>query len=98
MLDITLEQIQVFSERSRTLVTADAPLFGVVSILNGRVLIRGAHEANKVGSSIGFPPHHQIIAEASRFWIQSENGTRERKSREEMAVLLREVHRVVAST
>jgi hypothetical protein len=98
MLDITLEQIQVFSERSHTLVTADAPLFGVVSILNGRVLIRGAHEANKVGSSIGFPPHHQIIAEASRFWIQRENGLRERKSREEMAVMLREIHRAVAST
>ena len=98
MLDITLEQLQVFSDRSRTLVTVDAPLFGVVSIMHGRILIRGTHEANKVGNSIGFPPHHQIIAEASRFWIQHNSGIRERKNREEMAGLLREVLRAVAAT
>lgn len=98
MLDITLELIQVFTERSQTMVTVDAPLFGVVSIMNGRILIRGPHEANKVGSTIGFPPHEQILAEASRFWIQHDNGLRERKTREEMAVMLREIHRAVAST
>jgi len=98
MLDITLEQLQAFSDRSRTLVTVDAPLFGVVSIMHGRILIRGTHEANKVGNSIGFPPHHQIIAEASRFWIQHNSGIRERKNREEMAGLLREVLRAVAAT
>ena len=98
MLDITLEQLQVFSERSCTLVTVDAPLFGVISIMHGRILIRGAHEANKVGASMGFPPHDQILAEASRFWIQHNSGIRERKTREEMARLLRESHRVVASS
>jgi hypothetical protein len=97
MLDITLELLQVFSERSQTMVTVDAPLFGVVSIMNGRVLMRGTHEANKVGSSIGFPPHDQIIAEASRFWIQHGDGLRERKTRDQMTMLLREVHRAVVS-
>jgi len=98
MLDISLDQLQVFSELSRTLLTVDAPLFGVINIMHGRILIRGAHEANKVGASIGFPPHDQIIAEASRFWIQHDSGVRERKSREEMARLLREKHRAVANT
>jgi hypothetical protein len=98
MLDITLEQLQAFSDRSCTLVTADAPLFGVVSIMHGRILTRGAHEASKVGASMGFPPHDQVIAEASRFWIQHDSGIRERKTREEMARLLRETHRAVAST
>jgi len=98
MLDISLEQLQVFSEISRTLLTVDAPLFGVINILHGRILIRGAHEADKIGSSIGFPPHDQIIAEASRFWIQQDSGVRECKTREEMAGLLREKHRTVAVT
>jgi hypothetical protein len=98
MLDISLEQLQVFSELSCTLLTVDAPLFGVINIMHGRILIRGAHEADKVGSSIGFPPHDQIIAEASRFWIQHDSGVRERKTREEMARLLREKHRAVATT
>ena len=98
MLNITLEQLQEFSDRSCTMVTVDAPLFGVINIMHGRVLIRGAHEAARVGSTMGFPPHHQIIAEASRFWIQHNSGIRERKTREEMARLLRENHRAVAST
>ena len=98
MLDITLEQLQAFSDRSCTLVTVDAPLFGVISIMHGRVLIRGAHEASKVGASMGFPPHDQILAEASRFWIQHNSGIRERKTREEMARLLRESHRAVATS
>ena len=98
MHEITLEQLQDFSDRSRTLVTVDAPLFGLITIMHGRILIRGVHEANKVGVHIGFPPHHQIIAEASRFWIQHNSGIRERKNREEMARLLRELHRAVATS
>src|SRR6266704_6182966 len=35
---ITLEKLRAFSDRSSTLVTIDAPLFGSVMILNGRVL------------------------------------------------------------
>src|SRR5262245_58254413 len=94
MLEITLEQLRNFSNRSSTVVTADAPLFGVVTIMHGRVVIRGSHEADKVGNSIGFPPRDQIIAEASRFWIQHNSGMRERKTREEMSRLLREGSRV----
>jgi len=93
MIDITLEQLRIFSDRSRTLITVDAPLFGVITIMHGRVVTRGAHEANKVGTSIGFPPHDQILAEASRFWIQHDSGIRERKTREEMAGLLQASHR-----
>jgi hypothetical protein len=98
MLDITLDQLRTFSGRSKTTVTVDAPLFGVVTIMHGRILIRGSHEKGKVGNSIGFPPQDQIIAEASRFWIQHSNGLRERKNREEMMVLLREIHRAAGAT
>ena len=99
MPDITLEQLQAFSDRSSTMVTVDAPLFGVIYIMNGRVLVRGGHGAEKGDSgSLGFPPHHEIIAEASRFWIQRDSGIRERKTREEMTRLLRESLRAVAST
>lgn len=98
MLEITLEQLQVYSDRSATMITVDAPLFGVVTVMHGRILVRGSHEENKVGAHIGFPPHDQIIAEASRFWIQHNNGVRERKTREEMARLLREHHRAAASS
>ena len=97
MLEITLEQIRSFSDRSSTTVTVDAPLFGVVTIMHGRILIRGTHEADKVGNSIGFPPRDEVIAEATRFWIQHTTGVRERKTREEMIRLLRE-HQRVAGT
>lgn len=93
MREINLDSLQHFSDQSTTMVTVDAPLFGVVLIMHGRVIVRGSHEADKVGSSTGFPPRDQIIAEASRFWIQHSNGVRERKSRDEMAQLLREYAR-----
>jgi hypothetical protein len=95
MFEITLEQLRSFSDGSSTVVTIDAPLFGVVTIMHGRVLIRGSHEVDKVGKSNGFPPRDQIVAEASRFWIQHNNGVRERKTREEMARLLRD-HQLAA--
>ena len=97
MLEFTLEEIRIFSDRSNTTVTVDAPLFGVVKIMHGRIVIRGTHEAGKVGNSIGFPPQDQIIEEASRFWIQHSSGIRERKTREEMARLLREHQRVAGA-
>jgi hypothetical protein len=93
MLDITLDRLRKFSDRSETMVTADAPLFGVVTVMQGRVIVRGSREADKVGTSLGFPPRDQILAEASRFWIQHGNGVRVRKSRDEMAALLREHQR-----
>src|SRR5687768_15323612 len=84
--EITLERVRKFSDRTSTLVTIDAPLFGSVMILNGQVLTKGsAVEPEKIGHTMGFPPPEQIVVEASRFWIMYPNGRRERMSREEMA-------------
>jgi hypothetical protein len=98
MTDITLEKLRQFSSASSTMVTADAPLFGVVMILNGRVLARGSQDAGSAGASVGFPPRDQVVAEASRFWIQHDNGVRERKSREEMARMLRDHQRAAGAS
>lgn len=98
MTGITLQELRDFSEASSTMVTVDAPLFGVVIILHGRVLERGSHEAGKVGASIGFPPREQIVAEATRFWIQSDNGLRERKTRDQMSQMLREYQRAAGAS
>jgi len=97
MSDITLEELRDFSEASSTLLTADAPLFGVVMILHGRVLSRGSHEA-RMGASIGFPLREHVISEAARFWIQSDDGVRELKTREEMSKLLREYQRAAGAS
>lgn len=88
IFEITMEQVRVFSDRSNTLVTVDAPLFGSVCVMKGRVLNTKMVEDEKLGHTIGFPPSDQIVAEASRFWIQHANGVWERKSRKEMALLL----------
>jgi hypothetical protein len=87
---ITLEKLRLFTGRSNTLITIDAPLFGSLMIFNGRVLSKGASyvEPEKIGNSIGFPAYEQVVAEASRFWIVDEAGVRRRKCREEMAQLL----------
>ena len=98
MSDITLEELRDFSEASSTLVTADAPLFGVVMFLHGRVLGRGPHEAKRIGACMGFPPRDHVIAEASRFWIQSDDGVRELRTREQMAKLLREYQRAAGAS
>jgi hypothetical protein len=98
MAEITLDQLRNFSNASTTMVTVDAPLFGVVMILNGQVILRGSHEEEKIGASLGFPPRDQILAEASRFWIQDENGVRRRKTRDEMAKLLREFKRAAGAS
>ena len=91
--EISLQKLQQFTDRSNTLITIDAPLFGSVMIFNGRVLSKGPSyvEPGKIGNSIGFPPYEQILAEASRFWIVDENGVRRRKCRQEMAKLLEEI-------
>jgi hypothetical protein len=88
--EITLEKLCLYTDRSNTLITIDAPLFGSLMIFNGRVLHRGGSyvELEKIGNSIGFPAYEQILAEASRFWIVDENGIRRRKCRDEMAALL----------
>jgi len=90
--DITLEKLQLLSSSTNTLVTIDAPLFGSVAILNGRVLRKGADYVDpaKIGHSIGFPSFDNVVAEASRFWIQNESGIRKRVTRSDMAKLLEE--------
>jgi hypothetical protein len=98
MAEITLDQLRNFSHASTTLVIVDAPLFGVLMILNGRVLHRGSHEAGKVGSSLGFPPREKIVVEASRFWIVDQCAVRRRKTRDEMAKLLRELRRAAGAS
>jgi hypothetical protein len=86
---ITIERLLAFSDRSNSLITVDAPLFGNVLIFGGRVLSRGT-EPEKIGQTIGYPSPDQVILSASRFWIQYQNGIRERKTRDEMAKLLDE--------
>src|SRR5262245_42076136 len=98
MADITLQALRNFSKSSSTMVTADAPLFGVVMILHGRVLDRGSQEADHAGETTGFPDRDHVVAEASRFWIQNNDGTRARKTRQEMAKLLREAQRAAGSS
>ena len=90
--ELTLERLRLFLDSTNTLLTIDAPLFGSVAILNGRILNKGADYVDpaKIGHSIGFPSFHQIVAEASRFWIQDECGIRKRVARPEMAKLLEE--------
>jgi hypothetical protein len=91
--EITLDKVLHFTNRSNSLITIDAPLFGSVMIFNGRVLMKGPSyvEPEKIGNSIGFPAYEQILAEASRFWIVDDMGIRRLKCREEMAKLLEEV-------
>jgi hypothetical protein len=91
--EITLEKLRLFSDRSKILITIDAPLFGSLMIFHGRVLLKNASyvEPEKIGISIGFPAYELILAEASRFWIVDELGIRRRKCREEMAELLDEL-------
>ncbi len=87
--DISLQKLCAFSDRTHTMITVDAPLFGTVMVLHGRVLDKGsAVEPEKIGHSTGFPSPDEIVTAASRFWILLPNGVRERKSREEMAELL----------
>jgi hypothetical protein len=90
--EITLQRLRSFSDSTNTLVTIDAPLFGSVTILNGRVLAKGVDYVDplKIGHSIGFPSFDNVVAEASRFWIQYENGIRKRVGRPEMAKLIEE--------
>lgn len=90
--EITLEKLRLFTDRSNTLITIDAPLFGSLMVFNGRILAKGVSyvEPEKIGNSIGFPSYEHVVAEASRFWLVDETGVRRRKCREEMAQLLRE--------
>ena len=98
MADLTLQELRNFSKAASAMVTVDAPLFGVVIILHGRVLDRGEHEKGKTGASLGFPSHDEVVAGASRFWLQGDDGVRERKTRDEMAKLVREYQRAAGAS
>ena len=91
--EITLEKLRLFTDRSNTLITIDAPLFGTIMIFNGRVLYKGAAyvEPEKIGNAMGFPSYEHVLAEATRFWIVDQKGVRRRKCREEMAELLEQL-------
>lgn len=90
LAEITLEKLRLFTDKSDTLITIDAPLFSSFMIFNGRILAKGASYVGpeKIGNSIGFPAYDHVIAEASRFWIVDHRGVRQRKTRSEMAELL----------
>ena len=91
--DISIEKICSFSKQTQTLVTVDAPLYGSLLILEGKV--------QKGKSSIkeplpddqprGLPTPEEVVQEASRFWIQSRSGVRDRKNRDEMSQLLEDI-------
>ena len=91
--EITLEKLRLFTDRSNSLITIDAPLFGTIMIFNGRVLYKGASyvEPEKIGNATGFPSYEHVLAEATRFWIVDQKGVRRRKCREEMAELLEQL-------
>ena len=91
--EITLEKLRLFTDRSNSLITIDAPLFGTIMIFNGRVLYKGAAyvEPEKIGNAMGFPSYEDVLAEATRFWIVDQKGVRRRKCREEMAELLEQL-------
>ena len=90
--EVTLGKLRSFSDSTSTMLTIDAPLFGSVTILNGQILNKSADcvDPTKIGRATGFPSFDQIVAEASRFWIQYESGIRKRANREEMAKLIEE--------
>jgi len=94
--EITLEKLLLFTGRSNTLITIDAPLFSSFMIFRGQVLCKGPSYVaqEKIGNSIGFPSHEQVIAEASRCWIVDDRGVRQRKNRGEMAALLKSEPRI----
>jgi hypothetical protein len=94
--EITLDKLCLLTDRSNTLITVDAPLFGSVMIFNGRILHKGSSyvDPEKIGNSMGFPAYEHILAEASRFWIVDESGVRRLKCREEMLGLLEQVQRL----
>ena len=87
--EVSLESLCAFSNRTGTLVTVDAPLYGSFQVLEGKLLGRrpGARAGNN-GHRPRLPSPEDILRNASRFWIQDHVGIRDRKSRREMAELL----------
>ena len=87
--DLSLDKLCAFSDRTQTLITVDAPLYGSLLLLDGKVLKRkSAVKGKKADSGARIPSPESIVGKASRFWIQDHKGVRDRKDREEMAALL----------
>ena len=89
---VSFEKLCVFSGQTQTLITADAPLFGSLLVLDGKVLKRkSAVKGKKSETDSRLPSPESIVREASRFWIQDHKGVRDLKNREEMAALLEKI-------
>ena len=91
--ELSIEKICAFSSQTQTLVTVDAPLYGSLMVLDGKLLKRKSavknHEAEV--EAPGIPSTEDIVREASRFWIQDHSGVRDRKNRQEMSELLEQI-------
>ena len=91
--EVSIEKICSFSKQTQTLVTVDAPLYGRLLVLDGKIL-KAKSSAKKSRAKVKTPgvrSYEDIVREASRFWIQDRSGVRERKSRDEMSVILEEI-------
>jgi len=91
--ELSIEKVCAFSSQTQTLVTIDAPLYGSLMILDGKLLQRKP-TVKKFGTEVdrpGIPSTEEIVFEASRFWIQDRSGVRDCKNRQEMVELLEQI-------
>ncbi len=95
--DVSLEKLCAFSSQTQTQITVDAPLYGTLLLLDGKVLKRksavkgGARKGNAGKQAPGKASPESIVGKASRFWIVGPSGVRDRKSRQEMTDLLKQI-------
>ena len=91
--ELSIEKICAFSSQTQTLVTVDAPLYGSLMVMDGKVLKRKSTVKNRTAEAEapGVPSTEDIVREASRFWIQDRSGVRDRKNRQEMGELLEQI-------
>ncbi len=91
--ELSIEKICIFSSQTKTLVTVDAPLYGSLMVMDGKLLKRKSAVKNSGGEveAPGIPSAEDIVREASRFWIQDRAGVRDRKNRQEMGELLEQI-------
>lgn len=91
--EISIKKICTFSSQTNTLVTIDAPLYGSLLVLEGKILNgKSTTKKQQVKTErTGIPSAEDIVREASRFWIQDRSGIRDRKNRQEMSELLEKI-------
>ena len=91
--DVSIEKLCSFSKQTQTLITVDAPLYGSLLILEGKVLKGKSAAKNPQADDPprGLPTPEEIVREASRFWIQARSGIRDHKNRDEMSQLLEDI-------